>query len=263
MKYLKTSFAVIALMIISCNQDFGTITSEDESAGTPLEVRAELINMGFNPEGFYNLKAGYMVEGDIFLSFADLKFLPNTKVPVVEQYRTTNLVRVNGIKTITISLENSLASISGSLDEAIARYNAEFLSINFQRVNSSANICITQVTNVSYAASAGFPSGGKPYKSILVNTTAISGQPLETVATILAHEMGHCIGFRHTDYFDRFISCGGLHFEEIVGREGAILIPGTPDTASLDAQSWMLACIGSGQNRLFNVDDKIALHYLY
>src|SRR5687768_6007262 len=81
------------------------------------------------------------------------------------------------------------------------------------------------------------------------------------IATILAHEIGHCIGFRHTDYMDRSYSCGGSTANEGASTVGAILIPGTP--AGPDPNSWMLACIGSGQNRPFNSNDRTALTYLY
>jgi hypothetical protein len=42
---------------------------------------------------------------------------------------------------------------------------------------------------------------------------------------------------------------------------GAILIPGTP--AGPDPNSWMLSCIGMGENRPFNSNDQIALNFLY
>lgn len=82
------------------------------------------------------------------------------------------------------------------------------------------------------------------------------------IASIIAHEMGHCIGFRHTDYFDRSISCGGGTSNEGDGGVGANHIPGTPTGASLNAQSWMLSCT-DGSDRPFNNDDQTALDYLY
>ena len=81
------------------------------------------------------------------------------------------------------------------------------------------------------------------------------------LATILAHEIGHCIGMRHTDFADRSYSCGGSPTNEGASTVGAVHIPGTP--TGPDPNSWMLACIGSGQNRPFNANDKVALNYLY
>ncbi len=82
------------------------------------------------------------------------------------------------------------------------------------------------------------------------------------IATIIGHEMGHCIGFRHTDYFDRSISCGGSADNEGASTVGAVHIPGTPTGATLSAKSWMLACT-DGSDRPFNNDDKTALDFLY
>jgi predicted Zn-dependent protease len=96
----------------------------------------------------------------------------------------------------------------------------------------------------------------------VVNSAAIGTSPATSyLATILAHEIGHCIGFRHTDYMDRSYSCGGAYTNEGASSVGAIHIPGTPTTA--DATSWMLACIGTGQSRPFNTNDRTALNYLY
>jgi hypothetical protein len=72
----------------------------------------------------------------------------------------------------------------------------------------------------------------------------------------MAHEIGHTIGFRHTDYQTRE-SCGSNTNEGSAGV-GAIYIPGTP-TGS-DATSLMQSC---GPSRSLNNNDKIALDFLY
>ena len=57
---------------------------------------------------------------------------------------------------------------------------------------------------------AASPAGGNPYNQVLINSGAIgTANPTTYIATILAHEVGHCIGFRHTDYMNRGYSCGG------------------------------------------------------
>jgi hypothetical protein len=133
--------------------------------------------------------------------------------------------------------------------------------VTFSRVSSGADISLVR-GNGQYLASAGFPtSSGDPYGQVKVNSRAIGNQPQSTVASILAHEIGHCIGFRHTDYMDRSFSCGGAASNEGASTVGAVYIPGT--ATGPDAGSWMLACIGSGQNRPFNNNDKTALNYLY
>jgi hypothetical protein len=78
------------------------------------------------------------------------------------------------------------------------------------------------------------------------------------VGSVIQHEIGHCIGFRHTDYATRS-SCNQNVNEGDAGY-GAIHIPGTP--TGFDANSWMLAC-SNGGDRTFNANDIIALNYLY
>lgn len=267
MRLIKFTGFLMALLIISCQPESQVSSTEEELTGISPEIKTKIINLGFNPKDSYKTEGGYIVEGDIFLTEAELISLPNQKLPILEQYRTTNLV-TGTPRVITVSINTGggsglPASYVAALDEALGRFNAQNLTLTFQRVASNGNIQLVKA-NGNYLASAGFPSSsGNPYSQVKVNSRAIGNQPQGTVASIIAHELGHCIGFRHTDYYNRSISCGGSAANEGDGGVGAIHIPGTPTTATLSAQSWMLSCISSGQNRPFNNDDKTALNYLY
>lgn len=259
---LKSAAAITAfgLILVACKKE-SVVNSEE---GVSQSVLQKVHELGFSNKNVVADEGGYIVEGDIFLSHADLDSKPTTtflRIGGEEQYRTTNLVKSTP-RVITVSLSSQLpTSYIAALDETIARYNALSLSITFQRVSSGADISLVKGSG-SYLASAGFPtSTGEPHNQIKVNARAIGNQPQSTVASILAHEIGHCIGFRHTDYMDRSYSCGGSPTNEGASTVGAILIPGTP--AGPDPNSWMLACIGSGQNRPFNANDRTALTYLY
>jgi hypothetical protein len=259
-KTFKPFLILLALVaVISCKKD--ATPAQDEIS---QDVLSKVYGLGFSSQNVQRTEGGYLVEGDIFLSEADLNSTPATqflRVGSEEQYRTFNLVSALP-RTITVSISNKLpASYVAALDEALGRYNALGLLITFQRVSSNANISIVKAGG-NFLASAGFPtSGGSPYGQVKVNSTAMGNQPQSTVATVLAHELGHCIGFRHTDYMNRSYSCGGQAVNEGSGSIGAVLIPGTP--SGPDPNSWMLSCIGSGQNRPFNNNDRTALLYLY
>jgi hypothetical protein len=253
--------AACCVMFIACRKNVAT----EQVASPSEESLAKIYALGFsNKNVSMDEEGNYVVEGDILLSQASLDAAPDVqflRVGAEEQYRTYNLVTALP-RVITVSLSSRLpASYAAALDEALGRYNAEKLQITFQRVSSNADIAIVKAGG-NYLASAGFPtSTGEPYYQVKVNSNALSGQPQATVASVLAHELGHCIGFRHTDYMNRAYSCGGQAVNEGASTVGAVFIPGTnPDP---DPNSWMLSCIGSGQNRPFNTNDKVALGYLY
>jgi hypothetical protein len=251
----------IVFIFLSCKKDAGVTQQEQDISDATLQ---KIASLGFSKQSVALHEDGYLVEGDIIITEQDLQQIPSSQLLRVgdeEQYRTFNLVR-NLPRTITVSISSKLASSYVlALDEALARYNALNLQVKFSRVSSGGAIAIVE-GHGSYLASAGFPtSSGDPYGQVKINARAIGNQPRATVATIIAHEIGHCIGFRHTDYMNRSYSCGGSAVNEGASSVGAIHIPGTP--TGPDPNSWMLSCIGSGQNRPFNSNDRAALNYLY
>lgn len=263
-KKLLAMFAMAMVgIILSCQTEDEPVKQNEVSQ----DALAQIKNLGFSTQNVQRLEDGYLVEGDIILHDHDFsRGINKSTVSVAEseQYRTTNLVSTP--RTIKISVANNLGTAYvQAVDEAISRYNAENLLITFQRVSSGADIQIVRANffeQFLFLASAGFPTAnGQPYNRVKVSTYQLNSQPLATKASVLAHEIGHCIGFRHTDYADRSYSCGGSPSNEGASDVGAIHIEGTP--TGPDANSWMLACIGSGQNRPFNENDKIALDFLY
>jgi len=250
----------VLCLLFACKKDAAV------NQATPVsdKVLQQIHELGFSNKDVVVHEDGYLVEGDIVITEKELGTKPAIQLLRIggeEQYRTTNLVK--GLpRVITVSISSDFASsYVSALDLAISRYNAETLSITFQRVATGGNISIVK-GNGNYLASAGFPtSSGSPYSQIKLNSRAVGNQPRGTVASIIAHEMGHCIGFRHTDYMNRSYSCGGSPTNEGASTVGAILIDGTP--AGPDPNSWMLSCIGSGQDRPFNNNDKKALDVLY
>lgn len=267
-----TAAAFITITFAACTKD----VKEQEPEGLSQEVLGQIKALGFDTREAKKVDGGYLVENDIILTEDQLNSPhPNTPDMIIaneEHYRTFNLVNPNYYPTIKVRLYNTSANhqsaFSYALDNAIARYNAQSLRIKFQRVTSGAHITINSYYEVSNVlGSAGFPtSGGAPYSTIKMNTyhysTSTSSTNTNYIATIMAHEMGHCIGFRHTDYMNRSYSCGsGGNEGQSTTGVGAVHIPGTPTGPS--SGSWMLACIGSGVNRPFTTYDKTALAYVY
>ncbi|MBQ0735391.1 peptidase [Aquimarina celericrescens] len=261
----------MSVFFVACEQEEETMVTPEVSD----EVLVALEDAGFNviDQPPIKFEESYIVEGDILLTHKQILNLAQTDGLSVnsKQYSTNNLVSTNGSRNITVFVSSSFnAATSAGIDLAIQRYNAENLEITFQRVNSSSNADIT-ISRLNFIleffgvlGSAGFPTaGGDPFNEISLSGR-LSNLGFDTggIATIVSHEMGHCIGFRHTDYFDRSISCGGAADNEGDAGVGANLIPGTPAGANLSDASWMLAC-SDGSDRPFNTDDQTALNFLY
>jgi Zn-dependent protease with chaperone function len=252
------------MALSSCEKKEEVVAKNELSEETIGQIRT----LGFGTTDAQKVEGGVLVEGDILLTDEMLASQPEysmLRVGQDEQYRTNNLVSTSGgTRTITIRVSTSLPSAYiTAADELIRRYNAENLRLRFARVTSGGEIVLRAAPAGSgYLASAGFPSGGNPFGSVSVNSGAIGTANASTyIATILAHEVGHCIGFRHTDYMGRQYSCGGSAVNEGASTVGAVYIPGTP--SGPDPNSWMLACIGGGANRPFNSNDRTALNFVY
>lgn len=261
----------LAMTITSCKKTSTTDTATD---GISAETKVKIAKLGFSTTDVQKTEDGYLVEGDINLTEALLNSTPTQlllRAGDEEQYRTTNLV--TGLpNTFKILVSNLSTPFVSGADIAIARYNALGLKMTFVRITTGTpDITIlgfNQKPRGGYITlgSSGFPtSAGAPYNTIKMNTNQYaygSNPDTNYVGSVIQHELGHCIGMRHTDYYDRSISCGGTASNEGASTIGAILIPGTPGTATLAAGSWMLAC-SNGGNRTFNADDVTALNYLY
>jgi len=281
MKTIKLFFGIsamsLALFFNSCEKETSPIETDQEVS---VEVLNQIQELGFSTNNVIKEADGYVVEGDIFMSEDVLWSLSKGKslrTAAEEQYRTTNIV--TGLpRVITVSVDSKLPSNFGpALDECISRYNNLNLDITFQRITAGGKGKNKIVADISIIAGprkwnipdrngyitlgrGGFPLAGDPYDKVEMNGEYFSTKEVNYVALVLAHEIGHNIGFRHTDYMDRSFSCGGAYANEGPSSYGAIHIPGT----SVDPEngSWMLSC-SNGGDRPFTNNDKAALDYLY
>jgi hypothetical protein len=287
MKRVFRSFAVAsaaALLLTACQKDAKEATQTPATAVSDATL-AKIKSLGFDETGARKVDNGYLVEGDIILTEANLSQAstsPYLNVANEEQYRTTNLV--TGLpRTIRVRVQNLSSVYVNATQVAVDRYNSLVnannpttdnsptsgtrMSFLLVGANEQADITIVGFYEGPSGGfitlgSAGFPSGGNPYTQIKMNTheQAYGTNPnLLYVASVIQHEIGHCIGFRHTDYATRS-SCGKRRQNEGTAGVGAVWVPGTPTGA--DPNSWMLAC-SNGGDRSFNSNDKVAMNYLY
>ncbi len=252
--------AIAVLLLISCKKNTDTQLNEDPLMAVKKIIRAQ----GFDVTDLKKVEGGYLVEGDIFYSEDNLRNgFNNSMVPAEEQYRTTNLVSLPpapAFRNVTIVLAANLntAFWNTALQTAVNRFNATGIRLKFIKVSTgtAANITITGIAGTT--ASTGFPSGGNPFNAIQMGT-GIANCGAGTAASVIAHQIGHSIGFRHTDWFVLGLPCRTV--TEGSAGIGAILIPGTPATAV--PGSWMNTCYVCGADTPFVPSDINALRALY
>jgi hypothetical protein len=273
-KFLSIAAACLLLTnLYSCKSN-NTENAVENKTDISADKLSQIKSLGFSTDNIRKIDEGYLVEGDILLTddnLAEPSTGANLNIAETEQYRTTNLVK-SLPRVITVSVTNLPQVYSDAVNTMISRYNSLGLRITFQRASAGVkgNIDIVGFNEGPSGGfitlgSSGFPtSSGAPFKQVKMNTNAAaygSNPNLLYLASVLQHEVGHCIGFRHTDYMNRAFSCGASGAgNEGASNVGAVRIPGTPSAP--DAASFMLAC-SNGGNRTFNANDVIAINYLY
>lgn len=264
---------------------------QDADAGTkvPAGIIEKLQALGFDTsEGLMKWKDGYLVEYDILLTEKQIDALlaANGSGPErvagtnarVEHYRSNIILRGAPGRTLLVYMDPGFGQfMQNAFDAALARYNNEPLWLRFQRTTdiNAADIRVTAFNQNSrvLGVSPSYPTQSgtlnTPGHDILLNTFYYNDATARADAiTTIAHEIGHAIGFRHTDYMNRVFSCGVeydqngnvINPNEGAGNDGAAWINNTPTTPV--AGSWMLAC-SDNTDRPFTTEDQAALRELY
>ena len=209
-------------------------------------------------------KEVYLVENDIAISPSQLAEISIYDGITSEQYRTHNLVRANRTFQV-IGFTGGSQALTSKMRTAL-----EWAVANYNRLNTNIRLNLTFGTDYepkdivvymepgSAGGRAGFPSNGAPYKYVQI-FSGTDSYNTDVIEHIITHEIGHCFGLRHTDWFSRQ-SCGQGGGEP-AEPSGAVHIPGTP--TGYDSGSIMKACFNGRENGEFGRNDITALEYLY
>lgn len=239
-----------------------------KSGNEQQEIVENLVQAGF-PRSDIQIVDGRVYTGlDAEVSLEASREMLMGDSTTEEQYRTTNLVGTS-ITNICVNgaAFNSNTKFSNALNLAIGNYNAQPIRWHMTRTNGGTTGCSATITAQFLqgvtGGSSGFPSGGRPFNTINIGTGLNSSTfSTSTVAHVITHELGHTIGFRHSDYFNRSISCGGSPTNEGQAGVGAILIPGTPSGATVGG-SIMNSCFRQSETGKFTSTDITALNTIY
>lgn len=252
-KYLFYVVLLITLAIgCSKNKDADKVTGTEQTTGDPVLKR--ILKEGYTQKEIVELKDRYIVQGDIIF-FKGVK--DHEDGPTTEQARSPYLI-APAYRNISVYLNaGSFSSINLStiLDNVIAAYNAVGSGIQMTRTYTASAADITVVQNSGIGASvcgqAGFPySTGRAFNTVYISESTLLTYSITSASQLtllVAHELGHCLGLRHTNWQPQ-------------GESAAIPIPSTP---SSDAASVMNGSTCGYTWSGFSAYDQIALKSLY
>ncbi|WP_109299438.1 M57 family metalloprotease [Aquimarina sp. AU474] len=278
--------AIVAGFATSCQKDeIASETAPEVSVELSEEHKAGLSAAGVD---FHGAKYGslqhfdgpvrkgiFANDGEIFIALENLAEQALGADGDSKQYRTNNLISSSNRTIDILGFTGSGNALTTSM-----RTGLQWAVNNYNRINTTLNFRLTFGTNFQAAdmvvynnnqsgagGQAEFPSGGRPGKFIQINagTGTFGGSNVNNVNEhVIGHEIGHAVGFRHTDYARR--RCGGAN--EGASSVGAINVPGTPSenrwgASGLDSGSLMISCFDGSEDGEFSNFDVVALEFLY
>ncbi len=228
MKLIQHSHAAALLLagaLAACSDaPTGAAPAADDTT-----LAQQVAALGFRADMIEDHGDFVLVEGDVYLSKAQLR----TVVPLGSddpmsprfQYRTTNVVSQANVRDIVVDV-SGLASQPGwqtAAREALTHWSGTGSNVVMVE-GSPADITVaTACTSYNVAAYASFPAGGNVGPTIYVNSCFGYSTSHAQKVHNMVHELGHTLGFRHSNYAQQ---------GESAGVEGAVHIWNTPTSGN-------------------------------
>lgn len=265
-KKLLSILAAFSFLIFSCekNEELNSDKRNTiEITQSNKAVLQKILDQGYQLNEIVETKDFYLVQNDIMFSKDINSYKDNDLHNPNERHASTNNLISTDYRVITVYIDPSIpmsgvddwrTAINAAMNEWT---NISDCSIHFvQSYFPNPDVIIKSDNNSlpnNVIASAGFPLNSKAYNQVLINLDFNSNATVSESSKKynMAHELGHCIGFRHTNW-----DING----EGVSSVGANYIPNTP---SQDSNSVMNGGTANYSWNGFSTFDISAVKYLY
>lgn len=256
---LVLCYSMLLALTSACTNELETVGLEEQEQQQPVSTRDDMRiiqTLGFDTLDVTELKAGYLIQGDIYLEKNDLAAY---KQPQTRQAsHTTGLIGHPKQRTITVGVDSSIPT-SGidnwrdEIQEAINLWNPlSNLKMTYTTAGSPDILIRSDASDPlpnNVIAAGSWPMNGQPGSTIRINLDYNYNKTIPRLQKIynMVHELGHCFGLRHTNWHS-------------IGESGANHISGTPYS---DPYSVMNGGTAESQWSGFSKGDKNAIESLY
>ncbi len=259
-----TFWGLFVLFLTSCQKDLDDYALPDESISeTHIGI---LKKLGFDTSELVDCGDYYLVEGDIAIPKENMDGY--NKLPATRQAHTNAVLSVRNASDIKIKIDASLNSSSNwrtAILNVMQHYNDLGSGIYMYEVSSNPDITISYALMNGWGQGAFPTADGKAGATIIIQDSNIARElTLLSKTFLIAHEMGHNLGFRHTDYLTGY----GGYAPEGTYYNSANYIPNTPTGTKNDSDPTSVFNSGDFYRDVipwvgFSSYDKIAIHYVY
>jgi len=277
MKIKKTTFGkrmallclTLAVAITACKKQSFTPVSQDD-------VVTYIKSLGYRQSDIKDIGNYYVVDGDILFDKRvtidaskkklELSKLPTTRIKT-EQSGTGSYV---SISNVVVQIDPSMSAYQTEIQGAMNEWNSVSSSLTFTLYNGSGpspNITISDNSGLGsgVCGEALFPVNGLPGSQIYIATSFMASLSFTSaqIQYVISHELGHTIGFRHTNWYYSGEPTSGT--DPAGSSFGADPLPGTPNQYNYDPDPTSIMNGGQCGNSYISLSDfdKAAFQYLY
>jgi hypothetical protein len=242
-RLIKLILPGLLFAIVSCEmQETNQVPLETDSNTLTLDpilidpnLRDYLTKNGIHTNKVSLENERYIIDGCIIVTQEKLSSWGSKIGGESLQTRTDAQVSVPAgtIKTITYRISSSIPSATTSLvNNVIQKYNSiRNFNINFQETSSTNQDILFTTHGGSAFGLADWPTNGRIGTKVELNLAAFNSPSYNDNQKkfVIAHELGHTLGFRHTDWIQQSEGLYGVD-DGIYKYIGATLIPATFDS---------------------------------